>query len=293
MTTKSHKLLRKALFVAGILCIGWTANAQSQAPANTSDSTHRRPMHHQWGPRNGSDSLAHKGWANHRPGEGGFHRGEGGRESHGWAQGGFHRPGDRGFNGRRGQGEGIRYTPEQRKQVMAINKDYRTKAADLYKQDNLTLKQYKAGLVALQKDKKAKLEALITPQQKDQIARRKKMMEENMQVAEAGRMERLKLRLNLTDDQVAKIKAGNASLRDQFKAIHENDNLLPQQKMEQMKDLMAKRKDVFKSVLTPDQYSKFEQMSEHHRGSGHEGFRGPGFGGPGGPGHEGFDGPGA
>ena len=284
MTTKSHKLLRKALFVAGILSIGWTANAQSQTPANTADSTHRRPMHHQWGPRNGGDSLAHKdgfrphpggpggfqgreGWASHRPGEGG-------RNNHGWAQRG------RGFG--HGRGNGVHYTPEQRKQVMAINKDYQQKAADLYKQDNLTLKQYKAGLVALQKDKKSKMEALLTPQQKDQIAKRRKMMDENRQVAEAGHMERLKLRLNLTDDQVTKIKAGNASLRDQFKAIHEDDNLLPQQKMEQMKDLMAKRKDVFKSVLTPDQYSQFEKMFQHRRG----GF-GPGREGFGGPGHEG------
>ena len=146
---------------------------------------------------------------------------------------------------------------------MAINKEYRQKSEDLFKQDNSTLKQYKAGLLALQKEKKDKLAALLTPQQKDQMAARKKRMDENRQVMEVARLERLKLHLSLSDDQVAKIKAGQENLRSQFKAIHENDNLLPQQKMEQMKALMAKRNDTYKSVLTPEQYTQFEKM--HHR----------------------------
>jgi Spy/CpxP family protein refolding chaperone len=161
-------------------------------------------------------------------------------------------------------GNGIQYTPEQRRQLMAINKEFHDKSAELFKQDNITLKEYKTGLLALQKDKRSKMEALLTPEQKDQIAARKKRSEERRQVAEAARMERLKLRLNLSDDQVAKIKAGQADLHAQARSIYENDNLLPQQKMEQMKDLMAKRKDVFKSVLTPEQFSKFEEMS-HRR----------------------------
>jgi len=169
----------------------------------------------------------------------------------------------------------IHYTPEQRRQMMAINKEFHDKSADLFKKDNITLKQYKAGLLALQKDKRSKMEALLTPQQKEQIAGRKNRAEENRQVAEAARMERLKLRLNLSDDQVAKIKAGQADLHAQAKSIHENDNLLPQQKMDQMKDLMAKRKDVFKSVLTPEQFSKFEEMSHKH-GFGRDEHEGPG-----------------
>jgi Spy/CpxP family protein refolding chaperone len=171
-------------------------------------------------------------------------------------------------------GNGIHYTPEQRRQLMAINKEYHDKSADLFKKDNITLKEYKASLVALQKDRRSKTEALLTPQQKEQTARRKKMAEENRQVAEAARLERLKLRLKLSDDQVSKLKAGEEGLRTQMRSIHENDNLLAQEKREQMKGLMAKRKDVFKSVLTPEQFTQFEQMREHRRGFGREGHEG-------------------
>jgi Spy/CpxP family protein refolding chaperone len=163
----------------------------------------------------------------------------------------------------RGHHEFVHYTPDQRKQVMAINKDYRQKREDLYKQDNITLKQYKAGLLALEKEKKAKLQALLTPQQKDQIAARHKKMDENRQVMAAARLERLRLHLNLTDDQAAQIKAGQQNLRNQTQAIRDNDNLLPQQKHEQIKALMTARNDNFKTILTPDQYSKFQQMMSH------------------------------
>ena len=118
---------------------------------------------------------------------------------------------------------------------------------------------------------------MLTQKQKDEVAARRKRMAENMQVMAVARMERLKLHLGLSDDQVAKIKAGQESLRSQVKAIHENDNLLPHQKMEQMKALMAKRNDAYKSVLTPEQYSQFERM-RHGRGRGAFGGRG-GFGG--------------
>jgi hypothetical protein len=184
--------------------------------------------------------------------------------------GAFHRPGQNRGRNRFGRGhhEFVHYTPEQRKQVMAINKDDRQKREDLFKQDNITLKQYKAGLLALDKEKKAKLQALLTPQQKDQLAIRHKKMDENRQVMAAAHLERLRLQLNLTDDQVTQIKAGQQNLRNQTQAIRDNDNLLPQEKRQQIKALMTARNDNFKTILTADQYSKFQRMKNrrHHFG---------------------------
>lgn len=108
----------------------------------------------------------------------------------------------------------------------------------------------------------------MTPQQKDQIAARHLKMDENRQVMAAAHLERLRLQLNLTDDQVAQIKAGQQNLRNQTQAIRDNDNLLPQEKRDQLKVLMTARNDGFKTILTPDQYTKFQQQmrSRHHFG---------------------------
>jgi hypothetical protein len=239
MNSKSQKLVKNSLLLAAVLLTCGIVNAQS---TNSSDSTHRSM--HQWGPRRGGN---------------------------GGERGGFAGRGQRGFHGH----NGIQYTQEQRTRLTAINKDFHDKSADLFKKDNITLKEYKSSLLALQKDRRSKTEALLTPQQKDQLAKHKAAAEENRKVAEAARMERLKLRLNLSDDQMTRIKAGQADLHAQAKAIHENDNLLPQEKMDQIKGLMARRKDVLKSVLTPEQFSKFEEM-RHKHGFGHEGHEGPG-----------------
>src|SRR5580704_12638409 len=194
---------RKTLFLLlGVLTLGFAVNAQ------TTDTTHM--AHHRF---------------HHAPNDTSFRRFHGAPD--GFA---FHRPAHSRFGRGRGHREFIHYTPEQRTQVMAINKDYRQKREDLYKQDNITLKQYKAGLLALNKEKKSKLQALLTPQQKDQIAARHRKMDENHQVMAAAHLERLRLQLNLTDDQVAQIKAGQQNLHNQTQAIRDNDNLLPEQK---------------------------------------------------------------
>jgi len=247
MNSKIYQRLSKALLLSGALFLGWAAHAQStNTDNNPADSTNHKSMHRH-----------DRGREFHRGGEG-FQRGEGfGRGEGAWAFRG----------GRHGRG-GIHYTPEQRKQLMAINAEYRKKSDDLFKKDNSTLKEYKAGLVALQKEKKSKMEALLTQQQKDQLAARKKRAAENAQVMAAARMERLKIHLSLSDEQVARLKAGQENFRAQMKSIHENTDLLPQQKMEQLKDLAAKRKDSFKAVLTPEQLSKLQEMSHRQRPGG-------------------------
>ncbi|HTI10286.1 MAG TPA: hypothetical protein VL832_17080 [Puia sp.] len=248
MNSKIYQRLSKALLLSGALVLGWAAHAQStNTDNNPADSTNHKSMHRH-----------DRGREFHRGGEG-FQRGEGfGRGEGAWAFRG----------GRHGRDGGIHYTPEQRKQLMAINAEYRKKSDDLFKKDNSTLKEYKAGLVALQKEKKGKMEALLTQQQKDQLAARKKRAAENAQVMAAARMERLKIHLSLSDEQVARLKAGQENFQAQMKSIHENTDLLPQQKMEQLKDLAAKRKDSFKSVLTPEQLSKLQEMSHRQRPGG-------------------------
>ena len=281
MNPRISSLLKKATLFTGVLFLGWAAKAQSTGTPQSDTTRHHGGMQRHWSTRNGKDSLANRDGFRKGPGNRkDFRRPGSGRGEQNWA---FHRPGTAGHGGfgrggaRRGwagKGPGVRYTPEQRKQLMAINKEYHQKSEDLFKKDNGTLKEYKAGLIALQKEKNAKTEALLTPAQKQETATRKKRMSENAQVMAVAQMERLKLRLKLSDDQVAKIKAGQESLHNQIKAIRDNDNLLPQQKREQMMSLMTKRNDIVKSVLTPEQQSQFEKMS--HRRPGFDGRGGRG-----------------
>ena len=235
-----------------LVFLGWAANAQStDNNHNSSDTTHRHHANHNNWNRVGNDKIDH-GEAMNR-----FHH-----------RGGMNREHSFGNHNRFGKGmREMHFTPEQRKQMQAINMDYHKKSSDLYKNDNLTLREYKSQLLALQKDKKNKLQGLLTPEQKNKMAEFKKKREENAQVMAAAHLERMKIKLNLTDQQTATIKSQEQNLRTQMKTIRENDNLMRDQKMEQMKALLAKQKDAIKSVLTPEQQSQFESMHKQRFGA--------------------------
>jgi hypothetical protein len=248
--------MKKLLSFSVILFFFCAANAQVADNANNmSDSSHHRFMRREWN-RNGKDSL-HREFRGNRD-ETMNRFGERnrmnsfrsrGRNNFGWAR--MNR---------------IHYSAEQHKQMRTINEDFRKKSQDLYKQDNITLREYKSQLLALQKDKKSKIQNLLTPDQKNEMEKWKKHASEEMQVKAAANLERMKIHLNLSDDQTAKIRSQQTEFRSKMRAIHQNDDLLPYQKKDQMKTLIAKRQDAMKSVLTPDQFSQFEKMHRQRFG---------------------------
>jgi Spy/CpxP family protein refolding chaperone len=244
-----------------LVFLGWAAKAQSID--NNSDTTHRHHRYQNWVNRNGYDSLERKNFR-------GFDRNRGeamnrfnnsdGNQGYRFRSSANHR----GFGNEMAR---LHFTPEQRKQMQEINKEYRKKQADLYKNDNLTLGQYKSQLLALRKEKKNKFQSLFTPEQKNKIADFKKKRAENAQVMAAAHLERMKINLKLSDQQAATIKSQQQKLREQMQSIRENDNLMREQKMEQIKALLAKQKDAIKSVLTPEQQSQFESMHKQRFGA--------------------------
>jgi len=251
----------KKLLLLSISVLAWMVFINAQSTQNNNggnnfrrpmkDSTHRMPPN---GFRPGGPGGNQ--WGN-QPGRGGF------------ARGNF----NRGFN--KGQKMGmlarLHPTPEQMKQGKAINQEYKKQLADLQKNDKISLGEYKTKLAALKKDRKNKLMALLNDRQKSQIAQQKKNQEINAKVRQAGMLERMKLTLGLSEDQIAKIKSAQAALQSKTKAIRDNDNLLPEQKKEQLQSLMKERKDIAKNILTPEQQAKADSMMKNRRPGGNWG----------------------
>ncbi len=253
--------MKKILTLFILVLAGWATKAQStNGQGSMSDSTHRHHAYHNWSRSGGSDSL-------HKRNFNGFSRDRGEAMNHFNRQGGgmdrFHSYDRNRFGG---HGPRLHYSPEQRKQMQAINTEYHKKSADLYKNDNLTLREYKAQLLVLQKEKKSKLQNLLTPEQKNQVAAFKKRADENAQVMAAAHLERMKIRLKLSDNQVTAIKSQQQKMRTQIQSIRENENLMADQKREQIRSLAMKQKDEIKSVLTPEQVSQLDSMHKQRFG---------------------------
>ena len=155
-------------------------------------------------------------------------------------------------------GKHLNLSAEQKTQAKTIHENFRKQVTDLKKNDKITMGEYKKQMASLQKDRKAKMEALLTPEQKAKIAEGKKKMEEHAQVRNAARLEKMKINLGLKEEQVSKIKQQQESFKNKAKAIRDNESLSHEQKKEQMKSLAKERKESFKSILTKEQQEKLE-----------------------------------
>lgn len=147
----------------------------------------------------------------------------------------------------------------QKQQAKVIREEYHNKIAALEKNDNITLKDYRAQKASLEKERKDKFQALLTPEQKNKIEEGKKKMHERMKAMAERHLQKMKTDLNLSDDQVAKIKEQRETMTKQVMSIKDNTSLSQEEKREQFMTLRKTYKDNINSILTPEQIKKREE----------------------------------
>jgi Spy/CpxP family protein refolding chaperone len=75
-------------------------------------------------------------------------------------------------------------------------------------------------------------------------------------------LQMLSEKLNLTDDQKAKIKPILQDQMQQMKTVREDSSLSEEQKRAKMKSVHESLHDQINAVLTPEQQAKFKQMRQ-------------------------------
>ena len=172
----------------------------------------------------------------------------------------------RGQHGRDMLAKKLNFSDQQKEQLKTINSDFKNKMMDLKKHDEITVKEFKSQMSALQKSHRDQMQALLTPSQKDQLST---MKEERMKMAKVNagaRAEKMKIKLGLSDTQANQLKTMRTETFGKIKSIHADNSLSQEQKHEQIKSLVMQQKDQLKTVLTPDQLQKLEEMkAQHHR----------------------------
>ncbi|MEO5595459.1 MAG: hypothetical protein ABIR15_22685 [Chitinophagaceae bacterium] len=169
-------------------------------------------------------------------------------------------------HGRDRMAKNLNFSDQQKEQLKNINSDYHKKMTELKKHDEITVKEFKSQMKALHADHRAQMQALLTTEQKDKLA---KMKQDRMQMAKANavaRAEKMKIKLGLTDEQAGKLKTVRTDMVAKIKSIHADNTLNKEQKHEQIKTLVLQQKDQLKTILTADQLQQLQQVKEqHHR----------------------------
>lgn len=186
---------------------------------------------------------------------------------------GRHQRNDQGYHGKPGirHRDGAMYykrlnlTADQQQQMKSINEAYHSKMSDLRKQEAaISVKEYKEQMRTMGKERHEKLQAILTPDQKQQLATMKADARKRFEGRAANRMANLKKNLQLTDDQSAKIQALRADTKSKIKSIRENQLLTDDQKKEEVVTALKKQHEEMNGVLTADQMKKMKEMRSRH-----------------------------
>jgi Spy/CpxP family protein refolding chaperone len=154
----------------------------------------------------------------------------------------------------------------QKEQLKATRESYKKQLIELNKNESITVGEARDRKEALRKQQKEKMMSLLTTEQKNQLAQLKKEKLAKRETKAAKRLDKMKTNLNLSDGQVAKIKTARQATQAQLKAIKENDQLSRTQRKEQLMALKEQTKNSFKSILTPEQLSKMDEMKKTKMG---------------------------
>jgi hypothetical protein len=157
----------------------------------------------------------------------------------------------------------LNYSEDQKKQAKTINEDSHKKMQELNKNESITVKEMRDSKAAIQKERKTKMVGLLTGEQKNKMAQLKAEQKVKHEEQYAKRMDKMKTNLNLSDEQITKLKTQRSTMRASAEKIKSNESLSRQQKQQQMMALKAEAKDQHNKIFTPEQLKKREEMKKN------------------------------
>jgi len=154
----------------------------------------------------------------------------------------------------------LNLSDDQKTKIKQLNEGYRKQITALRSNsDN------KTQIAALRKEQHEKMQAILTPEQKTQLAAQRKNGAQRMGKGGTRNFGQMKTQLGLSDDQVKKIKESQAGVHEKIKTIRKDQTLSDSQKKEQVKAIMKQQHENMKSVLTPEQLQKMKNSRKNRK----------------------------
>lgn len=156
----------------------------------------------------------------------------------------------------------LNLTDAQKEELKSNRELMRSQLADLEKNDQLTVKEYRLKKAAIQKDQKEKMDKLLTEEQKKSLATKKIGKHGKDGKHRSLNAEQMRSSLGLSDEQVARLKINEEKNKAAFQSIREDKGLTPDQKKEKMKEVKIQSKAFYKETLTPEQLEKMKSLKK-------------------------------
>ena len=163
----------------------------------------------------------------------------------------------------------LNLSDEQKKQAQANKVALKQKMKELNKNESITVKEQRDRKDALRKEQKAKMQALLTPEQKTKMAELKATKMAKKEDKFAKGLEKMKSKINLSDAQVMQLKSQRERIKANAKEIKDNESLSRTQRKEQLMALKAESKTQKSNIFTADQIKQLDEMKKNKMGKKH------------------------
>ena len=158
----------------------------------------------------------------------------------------------------------LNFSEAQKNQAKANHQEFRQKMQQLNKNEGMTVKDFRDRKAALRKEQKAKMDGLLTPEQKTKMAQLQKEHQIKKNEHFAKHLDKMKTKIGLTDDQVSKLKAQRESKQSRLMTIKGNETLTREQKRDQLMALKKETMEQHRKIFTEEQLKKMESLKHKH-----------------------------
>lgn len=159
----------------------------------------------------------------------------------------------------------------QYKAVKAINEEHAGKLRTMFGDSTLSKEAKHQQMRTLRNEKEAALKKVLTEEQNTKRVANQtdhhRRSGARMAKHRGDYADRIQKELSLSDEQSAKLKAINQEFGQKFRALRNDSTLSMEGNKTGMKQLRDEYQKKMKSVLTEEQFEKWEKLkSEHRRG---------------------------
>lgn len=193
-----------------------------------------------------------------------------------WKQDKEHHKADRKIN-HDGRFEKLNLNDQQKADLKSVNENFKRDMKALHQMENITVKEQRQKQQQLAQQHKERIEAILTPEQREQA---KQNMKGRKDIGERkalgkhkkgrgkigeGRKDDFANDLNLSQEQRAKLDNYSQSLRTKSKEIREDNSLSNEQKKAQMQTLMRQHRENMNAILTNEQKQLFKERMKNRK----------------------------
>ncbi|WP_207511994.1 Spy/CpxP family protein refolding chaperone [Longitalea luteola] len=159
----------------------------------------------------------------------------------------------------------LNLTDEQKTAMKSINEDFKQQMTDLKKsEDRITVTEWKSKMATIRKDRHEKVDKVLTAGQKAELKKMKPHGKKFRQ-DKHNRIDRMQQELNLTAEQRAAVEKHFSESQIKMRAVHDDKSLTEDQKKQQYKTLHTQQQENLKSILTADQWNKYQELKKNRR----------------------------